>query len=132
MTASGSVTLLSSSSAKTARIPALPRALRRRAALHGIDRLCRFVDHCPDMPAGMAAADVIDVQPSHSTAPRRKRSARARQFAEFMFSPHSVAEAIRGVYTSLLAGELAAPRPSKLMKNSNPVGNSAAGLAEPR
>jgi glycosyltransferase involved in cell wall biosynthesis len=29
--------------------------------------------------------------------------ARARQFAEFMFSPHSVAEAIRGVYTSLLA-----------------------------
>ncbi|MBV9348184.1 MAG: glycosyltransferase [Pseudolabrys sp.] len=28
--------------------------------------------------------------------------ARARQFAEFMFSPQSVAEAIRGVYTSLL------------------------------
>ena len=29
--------------------------------------------------------------------------ARARQFAEFMFSPQSVAEAMRGVYTSLLA-----------------------------
>ena len=29
--------------------------------------------------------------------------ARARQFAEFMFSPQSVADAIRGVYTSLLA-----------------------------
>lgn len=29
--------------------------------------------------------------------------ARARQFAEFMFSPQSVAEAIRDVYTSLLA-----------------------------
>ncbi len=29
--------------------------------------------------------------------------ARARQFAQFMFSPQSVAEAIRGVYTSLLA-----------------------------
>lgn len=29
--------------------------------------------------------------------------ARARQFAEFMFSPRSVAEAIRDVYTSLLA-----------------------------
>jgi len=29
--------------------------------------------------------------------------ARARQFAEFAFSPHSVAEAIRGVYTSVLA-----------------------------
>jgi hypothetical protein len=30
-------------------------------------------------------------------------AARARQFAEFMFSPQSVAETIRGVYTSLLA-----------------------------
>ena len=30
-------------------------------------------------------------------------SARARQFAEFAFSPQSVAEAMRGVYTSLLA-----------------------------
>ena len=30
-------------------------------------------------------------------------AARARQFAEYMFSPQSVAEAIRGVYTSLLA-----------------------------
>jgi glycosyltransferase involved in cell wall biosynthesis len=30
-------------------------------------------------------------------------SARARQFAEFVFSPQSVAEAIRGIYTSLLA-----------------------------
>lgn len=29
--------------------------------------------------------------------------ARARQFAEFMFSPQSVAEAMRGVYTSILA-----------------------------
>jgi len=29
--------------------------------------------------------------------------AHARQFAQFMFSPQSVAEAIRGVYTSLLA-----------------------------
>ena len=33
----------------------------------------------------------------------RALSARARQFAEFAFSPQSVAEAIRGVYTSLLA-----------------------------
>ena len=29
--------------------------------------------------------------------------ARARQFAEFVFFPQSVAEAFRGVYTSLLA-----------------------------
>ena len=33
-------------------------------------------------------------------------SARARQFAEFAFSPPSVAEAIRGVYTSLLARDV--------------------------
>src|SRR5450631_830400 len=33
-------------------------------------------------------------------------SARARQFAEFAFSPQSVAEAIRGVYTSLLARDV--------------------------
>jgi glycosyltransferase involved in cell wall biosynthesis len=32
--------------------------------------------------------------------------ARARQFAEFMFSSQSVAEAIRGVYTSLLARDV--------------------------
>jgi hypothetical protein len=30
-------------------------------------------------------------------------SLRARQFAEYMFSPESVAEATRAVYTSLLA-----------------------------
>lgn len=29
--------------------------------------------------------------------------ARARQFAQFMFSPQSVAETIRGVYSSLFA-----------------------------
>jgi glycosyltransferase involved in cell wall biosynthesis len=33
----------------------------------------------------------------------RAMSARARQFAEYMFSPHSVAVATRAVYTSLLA-----------------------------
>ena len=33
----------------------------------------------------------------------RRMSARARQFAEYMFSPESVAEAMRAVYTSLLA-----------------------------
>jgi glycosyltransferase involved in cell wall biosynthesis len=38
----------------------------------------------------------------HATA-YEALGARARQFAEFMFSPQSVADAIRGVYTSLLA-----------------------------
>ncbi len=35
----------------------------------------------------------------------RAMSARARQFAEYMFSPQSVAVATRAVYTSLLARE---------------------------
>jgi glycosyltransferase involved in cell wall biosynthesis len=142
-------------------------SLRQRAQLHGIDTLCRFVGHCPDMPAALAAADVVVVPalqppisgravaeaqavgrpvvttsigmlPENLLAPPRMREelrtgwvvrpgnvgemanavraalalnttayealgARARQFAEFVFSPSSVAEAIRGVYTSLLA-----------------------------
>ena len=141
--------------------------LRRRTALQGIDTLCRFVGHCPDMPAAMAVADVVVVPalrpplsgrivteaqavgrpvvttaigmlPENVLAPPRMSEelrtgwvvrpnragelaaavnaalaldrtaaealgARARQFAEFMFSPQSVAAAIRGVYTSLLS-----------------------------
>ncbi len=143
------------------------QSLRRRAQMHGIDTLCRFIGHCPDMPAAIAAADVVVVPalqpplsgravaeaqavgrpvvattigmlPENLLAPPRMREelrtgwivrpghagelangiraalamnatayealgARARQFAEFMFSPQSVAEAMRGVYTSLLA-----------------------------
>jgi len=147
--------------------PRYRAGLRRRAAMHGIDTLCRFVGHCPDMPAALAASDVVVVPPlepplsgraaaeaqamgrpvvtttvgmlpENVLCPPRMRDdlrtgwlvrpgnageiartveaalklnptayealgARARQFAEFMFSPQSVAEAIRGVYTSLLA-----------------------------
>ena len=146
------------------------RALRRRAADHGVGTLCRFVGHCADMPAALAAADVVvvpvlappvsgravaeaqaagrpvvttavGVLPENVLAPPRMREelrtgwvvrpgqtgelaaavgaalnldatayealgARARQFAEFMFSPQSVAEAIRGVYTSLLSRDV--------------------------
>jgi glycosyltransferase involved in cell wall biosynthesis len=142
-------------------------SLRNRARTHGIDTLCRFVGHCPDMPAALAVADVVVVPalqppltgravseaqavgrpvvttavgmlPENVLAPPRMSDAlrtgwvvrpnhagelavaigaalaydstaaealgaRARQFAEFMFSPQSVAEAIRGVYTSLLS-----------------------------
>ena len=147
--------------------PRYLKALRQRAAAHGIDTLCRFVGHCPDMPAALGAADVVVVPslepplsgravseaqsmgrpvvtttigmlPENLLCPPRMRDdlrtgwivrpghagqiaravtaalklndtayealgARARQFAEFMFSPQSVAEAIRGVYTSLLS-----------------------------
>jgi glycosyltransferase involved in cell wall biosynthesis len=142
-------------------------SVRKRARLHGIDTLCRFVGRCPDLSAAMAVADVVVVPalqppltgrivaeaqavgrpvvttavgmlPENVIAPPRMREelrtgwvvrpgqpgelagavaaalannptaaealgARARQFAEFMFSPQSVAEAIRGVYTSLLS-----------------------------
>jgi glycosyltransferase involved in cell wall biosynthesis len=141
-------------------------SLRRRARMHGIDTLCRFTGHCPDMPAALAAADVVvvpaleppagrivieaqavgrpvvattvGVLPENVLCPPRMRDelrtgwlvrpgnvgelaravgaalaldvtayealgARARQFAEFAFSPQSVAEAIRAVYSSLLA-----------------------------
>lgn len=147
--------------------PRYARSVRRQARLHGIDTLCRFVGHCADIPAALAAADVVvvpslepplsgraaaeaqamgrplvattvGVLPENLLCPPRMRDelrtgwlvrpgnvgelaravgaalaldvtayealgARARQFAEFMFSPQSVAEAIRGVYTSLLA-----------------------------
>jgi glycosyltransferase involved in cell wall biosynthesis len=141
--------------------------LHRRARLHGVDTLCRWVGHYPDMLAALAAADVVvvpalqpplsgrivveaqalgrpviastvGVLPENVLCPPRMRDelrtgwlvrpgnagelaralgaalaldvtayealgARARQFIEFAFSPQSVAEAIRAVYTSLLA-----------------------------
>ncbi len=147
--------------------PRYARSVHRQAGIHGVDTLCRFVGHCADMPAALAAADVVVVPslepplsgraaaeaqamgrplvtttigmlPENLLCPPRMRDelrtgwlvrpgnagelaravgaalaldvtayealgARARQFAEFMFSPQSVAEAIRGVYTSLLA-----------------------------
>ncbi len=147
--------------------PRYTRELIGRAHMHGIDTLCRLIGHYGDIPAALAAADVVVVpalQPPLSgraaaeaqamgkpvvvsavgalpesvlyppRMPDELRTgwvvrpgnagelaraiaaalaldrtaydslgARARQFAEFMFSPQRVAEAIRGVYTSLLA-----------------------------
>jgi glycosyltransferase involved in cell wall biosynthesis len=37
------------------------RSIRRQARLHGIDTLVRMVGHCADMPAALAAADVVVV-----------------------------------------------------------------------
>ncbi len=147
--------------------PAYTRALMQRARAYGIDTLFRLVGPQNDMPAALAAADVVvvpamepplsgrdvaqaqamgrpvvatavGVLPGNLLCPPRMRDelrtgwlvrpgnvgelaraitaaltldvtsyealgARARQYAEFAFSPQSVAEAIRGVYTSLLA-----------------------------
>jgi glycosyltransferase involved in cell wall biosynthesis len=43
------------------RHPRYARSIRRQARVHGVDTLCRFVGHCPDMPAALAAADVVVV-----------------------------------------------------------------------
>jgi len=147
--------------------PRYAQSLEGRANTLGIEALCRLIGHCPDMPAAIAACDVVAVPaiepplsgraaaeaqamgratvvssvgtlPENVLCPPRMADelrtgwtvppgdadelakalsaalalditsyealgARARQFAEFMFSPRSVAEAIRGVYTSLLA-----------------------------
>jgi len=141
--------------------------LARRIRLNGLERGCRVIEPCPDLPAALAGADVVvlptlepplsaaaaiaaqamgrpvvatdlGVLPETVLCPPRMReelrtgwlvppgdagelaraiasvlalnltayralSARARQFAEFAFSPQSVAEASRRVYTSLLA-----------------------------
>ncbi len=53
--------------------------------------------HVDEIARAIAAALALDATAYEALG------ARARQFAEFMFSPQSVAEAIRGVYTSLLA-----------------------------
>ena len=50
-----------------------------------------------ELARATAAALALNVTASEALG------ARARQFAEFVFSPQSVAEAMRGVYTSLLA-----------------------------
>jgi glycosyltransferase involved in cell wall biosynthesis len=55
----------------------------------------------PGNAAELARATVAALSLDATTA--EALGARARQFAEFVFSPSSVAEAIRGVYTSLLA-----------------------------
>lgn len=58
----------------------------------------------PDDPADFAHA--LGLALSLDAAEYRRMSARARQFAEYMFSPESVADAMRSVYTSLLARDL--------------------------
>jgi glycosyltransferase involved in cell wall biosynthesis len=60
------------------------------------------------VPAGDPAdfAHALGTALSLSDGAYRGMSARARQFAEYMFSPESVAEAMRSVYTSLLARDL--------------------------
>ncbi len=57
-------------------------------------------DHASELARAVASALALDVTAYQAL------SARARQFAEFALSPQSVAEAMRGVYTSLLARDV--------------------------
>jgi glycosyltransferase involved in cell wall biosynthesis len=146
------------------------REIMQQAQDHGVDRLLRLTGHCPDMPAALAAADIVAVTaieppllgsvvaqaqamarpvvtsdvgmlPEHVLVPPRMpedlrtgwvvtaadpislahtlklalgldptdyqaMAARARQFAEYMFSAQSAAAATRAVYMSLLARDL--------------------------
>ena len=59
--------------------------------------------HAGELARGIAAALSIDRKTYDAMG------ARARQFAEFMFSPQSVAATVRGLYTSLLSREADAP-----------------------
>ena len=51
----------------------------------------------------MASSSSLNAALSLDDVAYRTMAARARQFAEYMFSPQSVAVATRAVYTSLLA-----------------------------
>jgi glycosyltransferase involved in cell wall biosynthesis len=58
----------------------------------------------PGDPADFA--HMLGIALSLNDGAYHQMSARARQFAEYMFSPESVADAMRSVYTSLLARDL--------------------------
>lgn len=147
--------------------PGYVKSLRQRARELGVETAIRITGHTPDMPAAMAAADVVAVPaiappilgrlvaeaqamgkpvvtsavgtlPENVVTPPRiaadlrtgwvvkandaaelaralafplaldytsyqALSARARQFADYMFSPQSAARATRSIYTALLA-----------------------------
>ncbi len=100
------------------RVVAQAQAMGRPVVTSDIGMLGEHIVAPPRMPedvrtgwiaaAGDAAdfAQVLGTALSLNANGYRVMSARARQFAEYMFSPESVAEAMRSVYTSLLAREL--------------------------
>jgi glycosyltransferase involved in cell wall biosynthesis len=100
------------------RIVAQAQAMGRPVVTSDIGMLGEHIVAPPRMPedvrTGWTAtsgdpadfAQVLDAALSLNASAYRVMSARARQFAEYMFSPESVAEAMRSVYTSLLARDL--------------------------
>lgn len=99
----------------TGRAAAEAQAMGRPVVIHTIGNLPENVLAPPRMPEHLRTGWMVrpghtgDLAQAISAALALDRTsfealgARARQFAEFAFSPQRVAEAVRGVYTSLLA-----------------------------
>ena len=97
------------------RVVAQAQAMGRPVITSDVGILPEHVVTPPEMPEDVrtgwvvASGDVAEFAGAVSAAfalddrAYRAMSARARQFAEYMFSPQSVAVATRAVYTSLLA-----------------------------
>jgi glycosyltransferase involved in cell wall biosynthesis len=100
------------------RVVAQAQAMGRPAITSDIGMLAEHIVAPPRMPedvrTGWVAnpgdpaefAQALGAALALNAGAYRQMSARARQFAEYMFSPESVAEAMRSVYTSLLARDL--------------------------
>lgn len=99
------------------RVVAQAQAMGRPVITSDVGMLPEHIVTPPEMPedvrTGWAVpvddavgfARAIDAALALDDKAYRAMSARARQFAEYMFSPLSVANAVRAVYTSLLARE---------------------------
>lgn len=100
------------------RVVAQAQAMGRPVVTSDVGMLAEHVVVPPRMPEDVRTGWVVNAGDSAEFAQAlgaalalnagayRQMSARARQFAEYMFSPESVADAMRSVYTSLLAREL--------------------------
>ncbi len=100
------------------RVVAQAQAMGRPVVTSDIGMLAEHIVVPPRMPedvrTGWTAtpadpadfAHMLGTALSLNASAYRQMSARARQFAEYMFSPESVADAMRSVYTSLLARDL--------------------------
>jgi glycosyltransferase involved in cell wall biosynthesis len=97
------------------RVVAQAQAMGRPVVTADVGMLAEHIVAPPRMPEDVRTgwiarpgdpadfAHVLGIALSISAGGYRGMSARARQFAEYMFSPESVADAMRSVYTSLLA-----------------------------
>ena len=100
------------------RVVAQAQAMGRPVVTSDIGMLAEHIVAPPRMPEDVRTgwiatpgdpaefAQMLGLALSLNATAYRQMSARARQFAEYMFAPESVADAMRSVYTSLLARDL--------------------------